>query len=506
MKSDSVDLPFDEESELQNVITKDCTSEYEPVNKLDFSKFIRKKIKEYNEVYNKELTPQKLAIIVGFNSYDVFKQTLNRRKTTNKRDCIIAICISLQLLKGGINHALYLYDMPSLNQEDPRDKVIIKYIKDSIGKDAPDLSISRLNQCLKENGKRELDIHNNRGSNRRNKDKRKEASSPYKVLKLLVHMPFDEEYYYEDPCKSLCTKFLPGRCDCTGSMYLYECDRKEYYKLSANSNGPLYSQKYYKDKAPDPRHNYDSLDSTGCFKESFRQLLDAIDTERHRLLDILNDTKNYSIRVSARVINDSLCVFVEEYNYKIPESNEYYVLTLSDSKYALCVYEQSAFMYYYLSPNDYEATYAVPFGNPKERYDSLEQIDLLMENTDKRTNEYLKLHFRKEEFLKLLPIVDELLQKLKNHEAYIRNPKSCDDDVELLEHYQLETDFEHVYKRDGDREIHNTLSEKEYFMSDGQSVIITLDDLYEAYSLGLKDIDEICRIKQKYKAISNLIR
>ncbi len=503
MKTESVNLPFEEKLESQDEIIKDYTSEIKPVETLDFSKFIRDKLKEYNEDYNKEIKIKDLATIVGFDSPDVFKQTLNKRKKTNKRDCIIAICISLQLLEKDINYALYLYDMPILNKEDPRDKVIIQYIKESVGKDAPELSIRRLNLYLIDKGKRELDIHNNQGNKRKDKST-KEDPNPYKILKVLIHTPFDVDYYYGDPYNSLCTKYSPYRCNCTGNMYIYEPEHGRYFKLSTSANGCLSSQEYYKDKAPASCENYDGIDSSGVFKGCFKQLLNATNTEKTRLLEILNDTKNYSTRASARVINDLLCVFVEEYNYVIPEFNEYYVLQLADGKYTLSVYEKSAFMHYYLSSSEYEKTYVVPLGDPKEKYDSLEQIDSLIENSNKRTDDYSRLRLRRKEFIKLKPIVDELLQKIKSHEVYIQNPQIYDNEIGILEHYHLESDFEMVCKEEEFGEVYDTLPEKEYILPNGQRVKITIEDLSEAFSLGLKDIDEICRIKNKHKVISNL--
>ena len=99
--------PLHEKGKTIN-ITKDYAVDYEPVDKNAFAKFIREKRKEYNDDNGEELSTNDLGKMIGI-KYEMFRKILNQEKPTKKRDCIIAICVALQLLPGEIDEALGLY-------------------------------------------------------------------------------------------------------------------------------------------------------------------------------------------------------------------------------------------------------------------------------------------------------------------------------------------------------------------------------------------------------------
>ena len=89
-------------------------------------------------------------------------------------------------------------------------------------------------------------------------------------------------------------------------MILGDPRRKKYIHLIANTDG-YRSAKVIKDEPwPTP---FESLDDTGDYKNYFIELENAISIEKHRLLDILNDTRNYQKRTSAIFSGDSICIF-----------------------------------------------------------------------------------------------------------------------------------------------------------------------------------------------------
>ena len=91
-------------------------------------------------------------------------------------------------------------------------------------------------------------------------------------------------------------------------MILGDPRRKKYIHLIANTDG-YRSAKVIKDEPwPTP---FESLDDTGDYKNYFIELENAISIEKHRLLDILNDTRNYQKRTSAIFSGDSICIFTE---------------------------------------------------------------------------------------------------------------------------------------------------------------------------------------------------
>lgn len=489
-------MPKKQDSQTSKInIIKDYSVDYKPVEKTAFAEFIREKRREYNEDNGKELSTSQLGTMIGI-KYEMFRKILNQEKPTKKRDCIIAICVALQLLPGEIDEALGLYQyMSALDKYNPRDVFITSQITGS-----PGLTVSELNQRLIQHGFPGLDIQNKRvGKKKSSTDA--VIDMPYKVLQLKVRTPIDSDYYYGDPYNSLCTKYSPFNCRCTGDMILGDPKRKKYIHLIASTDGYLSSQIYKVDDFP---KSYKSIDETGDFKNYFIELINAVNVEKRRLLSILDDTKNYRQRTSARLIGDAICIFTEEFNYSIPELNEYYILTLSNSNYTLKVYERSAFMHYYLSSDKFTKFYGTDDLNPKEEYDSAEQLDKLIETTDSRSDDAIRYRMRKRAFLRMQPQVDELYAALKVGKEYIQNLEYIYDiPADTLRYYKIEKDFECIYDVEYG-EICGSLNEKSYMLPDGSEVTITLEDIYSAFKYGFPSIEEICRIKSIYGSIHSV--
>ncbi|MGN9173971.1 hypothetical protein ACTM9N_14310 [Lachnospiraceae bacterium HCP1S3_A8] len=490
-------MPRKQDSQSSKInITKDYSVDYEPIEKTAFAEFIREKRKEYNEDNGKEISTSELGTMIGI-KYEMFRKILNQEKPTKKRDCIIAICVALQLLPGEIDEALGLYQyMPALDKDNPRDGFITSQI---IG--SPGLTVSELNQRLIQRGFPGLDIHDKRDGKKKNSSD-VTIDLPYKVIELKVCTPIDSDYYYGDQYNSLSTKYSPFNCRCTGDMLLGDPKRKKSIHLIASTDGYMASQIYKIDDSP---KSYKSLEETGDFKNYFIELINAVNIEKRRLLSILDDTKNYQCRTSARLIGDSICIFTEEYNYSIPEMNEYYLLTLSNGKYQLKVFDRSAFMHYYLSEEGFLRFYGFDNLSAKETYDSIEEIDKLIEKTDKCSEEIIKYRMRKRAFIRLQPHVDELYSSLKAGTEYINNLEYIyDNPADTLRYYHIEHDFECVYDEECG-EICNSLEEKSYTLPDGRKVTITLDDIFTAFKFDFPSIEEICRIKATYGAVDAVL-
>lgn len=478
-------------------ITKDYAVDYEPVEKTAFSEFIREKRKEYNEDNGKEISTNELGTMIGI-KYEMFRKILNQEKPTKKRDCIIAICVALQLLPGEIDEALGLYQyMPALDEYNPRDGFITAQITGT-----PGITVAELNRRLIQRGFPGLDIQDKRDGKKKKSIDESPVNLPYKVLELKVRTPIDSDYYYGDPYDSLCTKYDPRNCKCTGDMILGDPKQKKYIHLIASTDGYLSAQIYKVDDFP---VSFKSLDDTGDYKNYFIELINAVNVERKRLLSILDDTRNYQQRTSARLIDDSICIFTEEFNYSIPELNEYYVLSLSAGKYCLKVFEQSAFMHYYLTSDELKTYYSDDCPDAMESYDSLEQIDSMIQKEEARSDKQIRLKMRRRAFNKLLPAVDELYQKLKSGSEHIQNLQYIfDNPADTLRFYDLEKDFECSYDNEYG-EICDSLSEKEYTLSNGHTVTITLQDIFKAFEYGFPGIKEICRIKDKCGSIDSVL-
>ena len=476
-------------------ITKDYSVEFEPVAKNAFAQFIREKRKEYNEYNGEEISTEKLGTMIGI-KYEMFRKILNQEKPTKKRDCIIAICVALQLLPGEIDEALGLYQyMPALDKYNPRDGFILAQISGN-----NKITVNELHNRLMERGFPGLDIQDKRDGKGKSEGF-VPVNLPFKVMELKVRTPIDTDYYYGDQYNSLSTTYDPSRCKSTGDMILGDPRLKKYIHLIASTDGYRSANVIKGDPKP---ILFKSLDETGNYKNYFIELENAVNIEKHRLLDILNDTRNYQKRTSAIFYEDSICVFTEQFNYIIPELNEYYILTFSAGHYKLYVYDQSAFMFWYLPRESYSSYFGKNFPEPKETYESIEEIEALI-NANKNSHELIHFRLRRNAFRRLMPDVDDLYQKIKDRKVFLQNlNRIFDNPADVLRYYELEKDFECKYDEEYG-EIYDSLDSKTYFLPDGSEIIITLEDIYKAFEFDFPDIEAICRIKAKHGSIDSVL-
>ena len=138
-------------------ITREFSVDYAPVDKKEFAKFIKEIREDNNEKYGQEMSTRDLGEIIGID-YEMFRKILNQQKPTKKRDCIIAICVALNMYSGDIDYALGLYQyMPALDEENPRDRFIRSQIDYN-----HKISVTELNRRLIQFGFPGLDIHDKR--------------------------------------------------------------------------------------------------------------------------------------------------------------------------------------------------------------------------------------------------------------------------------------------------------------------------------------------------------
>lgn len=479
-------------------ITREFSVDYAPIGKKEFSEYIRGILEDNNEKLGQEMSISDLGAIVGID-YEMFRKILNQQKPTKKRDCIIAICVALDMPPREINEALGLYRyMPGLDEKNsPRDR----FIKSQIDGDCK-ISIAELNRRLIKFGFPGLDIHDKRNGKKKNSSEEDEVKLPYTVLELKVRTPIDSDYYYGDPYDSLCTTYDPSRCRSTGDMLIGDSSKKEYYHLTASTDGYMSSSEYRKGDLPT---SYKSLEECGIFKDYFIELHNTIALEKERLLSILKDTKNYQHRASARLINDKICVFYEEFNYIMPELNEYYVMSYSSGKYILHVYNESVFMSYYLISDEYKRYYGDCQPEPIETYESLEQIDHLLSSVEKNSQDNARYRMRKNAFDRIKPNIDTLLSDLKTGNKYIQNLNAIYDyPEETLKYYDVEAAFQCTYNEEfGD--IIGCSDAAEFTTKSGTIISITLQDIFKAFEYGFPNINEICRIKEQYGSIEAVL-
>lgn len=461
-----------------------------------FAQYIRQKRKELNEESGQAISTRSLAESVGI-GYEVFRKILNQQRPTNYRDCIIAICVALHMLPGEIDVALNLYQyMPSLDDNNPRDV----FISSEISNDTT-ITINKLNDRLINNGFPRLKIHNSRSSFHGSNASISKRSTRYKVLELRVRTPIEEYYQPIDIYESLATEYDPLRYNSRGEMLLKDLETGHYIELISDKNGPVSEQTFDSfGSYVDPPIFYKRFEDTADFKCYFLDLSIAVKKEVRRLLTALNDTKNYKRRSSARLINESICVFCEEYNYSVPEFNEYYILTYSKGLYRLQIYKQSVFMHYYLSEDDYKKYYDDIVPEPIESYDSLKDVESLSCSFEGKSDNVVLHEIRKNAFKRLKPEVDSLYNALKKGSRFIQNLDVIfDNPAETLSYYNVKEAFHCAYNEYGD--ICNHDDSAEFTIENNTRITITFDDIQEAFKLGFDRIEDICQIKQKYGSV-----
>lgn len=476
-------------------VTQEFDVDYSPSDKLAFAHYIKARMKEYNEEHGTELSVRSLAesLDIGFG---MFQKKLNQEKPVKQRDCLIAICVLVHLSRGETDYALNLYDYtPALDDQNPRDKFIADQI--NLG-----TTVSALNQSLISHGFPGLEIQNKRDGKQKQHQAAKSAPSNYKAIRKAIRTPISRDYYYGDPYNSLCTTYDPFNCVSSGYIILKDLKTEKYIELNADSTGQMYSR----ESSQLLPKTYKTLEDTGDYKSFFTELKNALDVEKRRLLDVLNDTRNYQVRASARLIGNSICVFSEEFNYTIPELNEYYVVCLSKGKYRMSVYRQSAFMWLYLPEKSYQTYYSIEKPKAIVSYDSIQQLDEILQKENKTSSIAIKCRMRRKAFERLQKNVNTLYENLRSGKEFIQNLDYIyDNPLEVLPYYGLEKDFECKYDKEYTNEIIDALPSKDYALPDGTTITITEKDVEKAFELGYESIEQICQLKAELGSVDAVL-
>lgn len=458
-----------------------------------FAKYIRKKRKEkISPSTKKALSIKEHADMLGL-SQEMYRKILNMQKRTKSRDCIIAICATLELDPEDTNRALHLYgSLPGLDEDSPRDKVIINVLNASFD----ELSIETINKHLLQQGLDPLEIIDHRY--KMNKDATPQSLiCPYKILKKTVKTTKDT-LVYGDKYSSLSTAFDISRYHCYANMWLDDPQNNLVYKLTADSDGSLISEKIPRPEKPESWFvQYETLKDTDIFSSYFVELQDMAKKEKKRMEWILNDTKNYRERIGAGISNGRIHVFYETYNYALPEFNEYYFFEYIEGVFRLTVSKHSLFMKNYLSREEYEIHFGRSNNGQLCHYDSAEEIEKLIASRNNAESEIYRL--RKAAYNELKSRVEECLTKIRNREVFVRNLSEIWDDQDRVckfygveEKYQCELIGDYMIARK---------TEAVFSLDEKTTETITLEDLYRAFELGFNSIQEICSAKNQNGSI-----
>lgn len=473
---------------------------------ISFAKFIKKKRRELSirlygakipketedeEVPKKMISTKEVAGLVGIKE-SMFPKILNMQKPTKERDCIIAICIVLQIESDEADKALHLYNnMPCLDYSIPRECFLIE-LMDEHSTDDPPITIQKVNKMLEENGFEKLHINSNR---------RKPVSDNKYEISRIETETYLKELLYTDYYNSLVTKYRPDRYRSIAKMQLSEINSDREYVLFTDNHGECWSEIYENGKVS---MDY-SLSETGEFKQYFLRLRSEVRRELKMMLNVLDDTKNYQDRISAEIKDDNFCIYAETFSYSIPEINEYYFMEKLGNQFHLMVYNESVFMSHYLSEVRYKELYKkTKKAKLVAEYYSVDEIE--SSEKDKYSSERL-LSYRKRVFSILQHKIETLLDDIRCKKTYVRNLDFIYDDRDrVCSFFNVEEEYQCSMNGEfGDFMVAGN-DRHDFVINDGELVTITLNDLYIAFELGFNNITEICRVKRKLGSIEAIIK
>ena len=463
--------------------------------------FCRKLLEKGGRKYYPE---KEIAKLLGI-STDQLRKKLNSSKPLT-RDWLIAICAVHGMGANETSSALLQAGISSLDPGLARDEFISDFLdnhvckyedrdgKYSCGKVSSYrlTSLEKFNDALFSAGFPPLNINRRKG---RTTQLDEPMNSKYKASNKTIVQIFGAD---GDPYGCMDTEYLPGLY--CAAITVVEDTQKQRYKLRAFSDGKC--EMY--DRQEILPHEFMSWEDTGELKPFFYRLLHEAQKEKRRLDDTLNDTRNYQTRFSANLKDDQIHLFYEEYNYAMPERNEYYLMEYVNGRYLFSISHDSMFMEEYLSEQEYAEHYAGKKRSQRRIFNSAEEAAHPV-NHSRECWDYLDLgEHRKRKFIKLEGILSERLEEFRQGKIFVRQSDVFENRYDIIRYFDMEKEFECQYdKIYGD--ICNARDSVMYSYS-GNRIEVQFSDLRRAFELGFHDIDQICRVKNRYGSVEAVLR
>ena len=484
-------------NELSNV-----KSNFHPQHSKSKSKFVKFYNKSRKRVLSKDgraVSTKQLAFQMGI-GYAQFRKIIYMQRPTSKRDFIIALCALLYLNAHDTNQALSLYfDENCQLDANSDDRSLIGFLDaehNTCETERELISIDDLNFKLIKKQIPPLHIINHRAVTKRYTDEIR-RSSPYDLLDKQTECHADE-LLYGDPYDSLETLYWLDRYHITARMWLDDCDHKKVYRLEYDSTGDLIQ--FESSEKGSESHVYNSIDNTGVFYDCFKELQRMVMAEKQRMANVLNDTRNYRERKSARIIEGELHVFYETFNYCIPELGEYFFMDYVNGQYTLYITCQSRFMRPYLDTQEYRSMYGnVPDVNNCQ-YTSLQELEAAVKNARPERKKITQLYIRA--YKKAQEEINCLIESLRTGVVFIRNLDSIyDNQYDVLSYYQVVLDYQCICNDKVGEIIDVGVDSVPFTLTNGQIVELSVNDLIQGFQLGLDSIDKVGALKQRKNSL-----
>ena len=440
---------------------------------------------------------KELAKRIGI-SLDTLKKRLSRNRPIN-RDFVIAVCSQLQLGFRNTNYALMISGFPLLYkgdnyQKNNRDERLINILQKGTKKR---LSLDDINKMLKTYNEFPLDVKGRKNI---------ENNLEYVVLNTNVEITnYDVSVY--NPYDSLETLYDIDLYNIKASAVIKSRKSEDELTLELYDNSiGIFDKhkilsKFYQNYQDDELAKYSIL---------FEDLNKMIASKRKDVFKQLDDTKNYGERYSAKYINGIMHIFGECYNFDIPEKNEYFFVDYYNNEFHFYISNRSRFLYYQMGEDRYKE-FILNF-NPIIicKFNSIVEIEKFYKNKSKTGFDFIYKQ-NSQRFKGLVSGIQELLIKLKQKDIFIRNPdiyEGPDMVYNMCCYLGVEKQFDFVFDLNDTNpfeEEYKNLNKSLEVEFQGKSYDIDLHDIYQAFIYGLKDINEICEVKSKYKSLEEWI-
>lgn len=481
-------------------------------NKESLSVFFRKAGERLQEemgegvgkLYKQEIIAQRLDI-----SVEQLRKKIYRKETDRlTRDWIIAICVAYGCSPEMTDYALNLCGEPTLDDSNVREAFIYDFVCEHNLNPA---NLKDFNYALSNICQRPLDTGTKRKKNSRDCDIEGESKKlPFGEM-VDIHEIIDCDGF---GAKSIRNKYYPHAKSWT---YGYVTIAGEKMEIQVDSNGECQIQKYIEGvcSETDERVHYSQ---SGIYQPYCYELFQRSKSNKKQLDAVINDTKNYGNRFGVGIYNNSIYIFYEEFNYDVPELNEYFMMEYINGEYILTIRNHSAFMQKYLSEAEYFEYYAEPDLSLNERYESIE--DIKEKTLWKSGKQYEKGVFqdRVNLYKRLQKILEEKRQELRDGILVVQSEKDIGGIGNLLDFYGLCEHFACKLQGEwaGMEEVYNMLfkMKKDYFPTvetatvedkKGNKYLIKLEEIIRAFELGFDDVEQICSVINEKGSIEQVL-
>ncbi len=468
-------------SEKEYLVEKEIDDEI--IGLPEYFKKQRKLLQQINsELGYESCSIQKIAENLEI-SVDMFQKKLNGGKPLS-REWLIAICAAFGFNSIRTNKVLNFAGYPKLDFEVPWENFITDFMNEKDNINRPH-TLKEINDYLVENGCNEicLKFKRNKAVQSDSSGKKTEQYEIKKIVKIITDK--DDIYNsigltYDFRSRVLVVAYLMKNGEIK-------------YTLQVSSDG-----KYFSLEENGVTTTYKKISETGDFAQYFTELFVLAKNEQKKIDFQLFDTKRYyKYRLGANIINDSLHVFCEKFNYYTPEKNEYYLMEYIDGHLRLSVSEQSMFMKLYLSEDEYKKHYGYIPESKRIIYNSFDSVRFL-------DDQYNLLYNKSNAFRRLSEIIIDTIKGFKNGKLHIHTLEDIfENPLDIFEYYHLEKEADCTYDEEECKIC--PVNKKIKIPYGNDTVCISIDELQRAFELGFDDCGQICRVKKKYGSIKKMV-